>query len=48
MRLPSRTDLIALAKAPLNLTVAQRLWLGAGIVVAVLLVWLAWPRPMNV
>ncbi len=48
MRLPSRTDLIALAKAPLNLTVAQRVWLGAGIVVAVLLVWLAWPRPMNV
>ncbi|ANP45647.1 efflux RND transporter periplasmic adaptor subunit [Candidatus Viadribacter manganicus] len=48
MRLPSRTDLFALAKAPLKLTVAQRLWLGAGLVVALMLVWLAWPRPMNV
>lgn len=48
MRLPSRTDLIAMAQAPLKLSVAQRVWLGAGIVVAVMLVWLAWPRPMNV
>ncbi|MBY0568008.1 MAG: efflux RND transporter periplasmic adaptor subunit [Hyphomonadaceae bacterium] len=48
MRLPSRTDLISWAQAPLKLTVAQRVWLGAGIVVALLLVWLAWPRPMSV
>ena len=48
MRLPSRTDLIAMAKAPLNFTVAQRMWLGAGIAVALMLVWLAWPRPMSV
>ena len=48
MRLPSRTDLIAMAKAPLKLTVAQRVWLGAGFAVALMLVWLAWPRPMIV
>lgn len=48
MRLPSRTDLIALARAPLKLSVAQRVWLGACLVVALVLVWLAWPRPMNV
>ncbi len=48
MRLPSRTDLIAMAKAPLNFTVAQRMWLGAGIAVALMLVWLAWPRPLSV
>lgn len=48
MRLPTRADLIALARTPLKLTVAQRVWLGAGIAVALLLVWLAWPRPTNV
>lgn len=48
MRLPSRTDLISWAQAPLRLSVAQRVWLGAGIAVALLLVWLAWPRPMSV
>ena len=48
MRLPSRTDLIAMAKAPLKFTVAQRVWLGAGIGVALMLIWLAWPRPMSV
>jgi HlyD family secretion protein len=48
MRLPSRTELIALAKAPLTFTVAQRVWLGAGFAVALMLVWLAWPRPMIV
>jgi HlyD family secretion protein len=48
MRLPSRTELISWAQAPLKLTVAKRVWLGAGIVVALLLVWLAWPRPMSV
>lgn len=48
MRLPSRTDLISWAQAPLRLSVAQRVWLGAGIAVALVLVWLAWPRPMSV
>ena len=48
MRLPFRTDLISWAQAPLKLKAAQRVWLGAGIAVALLLVWLAWPRPMNV
>lgn len=48
MRLPSRTDLIAMAKAPLKFSVAQRVWLGAGIAVSLMLVWLAWPRSMSV
>lgn len=48
MRLPSRTDLIAMAQAPLKLSVAQRVWLGAGVAVALMLMWLAWPRPMSV
>lgn len=48
MRLPSRTELISWAKAPLRFTVAQRVWLAAGVAVALLLVWLAWPRPLAV
>lgn len=48
MRLPSRTDLISWAQTPLKLTMAQRVWLSAAIVVALLLVWLAWPRPLGV
>lgn len=44
----SPKDLLALAKAPLRLTTAQRVWLGVGLVVALGLVWLAWPRPMRV
>lgn len=48
MRMVSLKDLLSLTKASFKLTVAQRVWLGACLVVALGLVWLAWPRPMSV
>ena len=53
MRMPSPNEFVALVRqrmpkqAP-KLGLAQRLWLGAGAVLALTLAWLAWPRPLMV
>lgn len=53
MRLPSPNDLLTLVREripakPPQLARAQWIWLGAGAALALLLVWLAWPRAQAV
>ena len=53
MRLPSPNELVTLVRAripakPPQLARAQWIWLGAGAALALLLVWLAWPRAQAV
>lgn len=50
MRMPSPQEFAALIRDSLpkqapKLTLAQTLWAGAGVVLALSLLWLAWPRP---
>jgi HlyD family secretion protein len=53
MRLPSPSELITLVREriptkPPKLARAQWIWIGAGAALALLLVWLAWPRAQAV
>ncbi|MBN8606081.1 MAG: efflux RND transporter periplasmic adaptor subunit [Caulobacterales bacterium] len=53
MRLPSTSELITLVREriptkPPKLARAQWIWIGAGVSLALLLVWLAWPRAQTV
>ncbi|MDX2275730.1 MAG: efflux RND transporter periplasmic adaptor subunit [Hyphomonadaceae bacterium] len=48
MRINLPKGLSTVAHASRKLTLAQRLWVGGGLVVALALAWLAWPRPLSV
>jgi HlyD family secretion protein len=48
MTLLTRRQISDLLKAPLRLSVSQRIWLAAALILVITLTWLAWPRPLSV
>jgi len=48
MTLLTRCQISDVLKAPLRLSVSQRIWAGAALLLIVTLTWLAWPRPLSV